>query len=40
VYGRLFRAWQARAAAGGPAALGAYGVAAGVPATAHLPQRR
>ena len=40
MYGQLFRAWQALAAAGGPAALAAYGVAAGVPATAHLPQRR
>jgi hypothetical protein len=40
MYGQLFRAWQALAAAGGTAALGAYAVAAGVPATAHLPQRR
>ncbi len=40
MYGQLFRAWQALAAAGGAPALGAYAVAAGVPATAHLPQRR
>jgi sugar phosphate isomerase/epimerase len=40
MYGQLFRAWQALAASGGTAALGAYAVAAGVPATAHLPQRR
>jgi sugar phosphate isomerase/epimerase len=40
MYGQLFRAWQALAAAGGPAALGAYAVSAGVPATAHQPQRR
>jgi sugar phosphate isomerase/epimerase len=39
MYGQLFRAWQALAAAGGAAALGAYAVAAGVPATAH-PSRR
>ena len=39
MYGQLFRAWQALAAAGGSPALEAYAVAAGVPATAHPPRR-